>query len=95
MGNVIVAAGLQITRLKDDQEDRWQALWRAAISEFVAVLIFVFIGCGSVISAKTVIGGDNIPISGLTLISLSHGLTIVVLVYAVGEVSGGILFLLS
>jgi len=89
MGNVIVASGLQITRLKDDEDDKWQSLWRAGISEFVATLIFIFIGCGSVVGAKSTIGDDKLPVPALTLIAFAHGFTIMVLIYAIGEISGG------
>ena len=39
-------------KLIDPNEDAWQSLWRGAISEFVALLVFVFIGTGSVIATK-------------------------------------------
>jgi len=89
MGNIIVASGLQTTRVRDDREDTWQALWRAGVSEFVATLIFIFIGCGSVVSAKATIGADTMPTPAVTLISFAHGFTIMVLIYAIGEISGG------
>jgi len=89
MGNIIVAAGLQVTRIKDDHEDVWQSLWRSSVSEFFATLIFVFIGCGSVVAAKSVEGVEGIAIPALTLITLAHGFAIMVLVYTIGEISGG------
>jgi len=89
MGNVIVAAGLQVTRIRDDKEDSWQSLWRSAVSEFFATLIFVFIGTGSVVATKAVLGEESIPIPSLTLISLAHGFAIMTMVYSIGEISGG------
>eukprot|EP01116_Phalansterium_solitarium_P009617 TRINITY_DN2385_c0_g2_i2.p1 TRINITY_DN2385_c0_g2~~TRINITY_DN2385_c0_g2_i2.p1 ORF type:complete len:321 (-),score=14.98 TRINITY_DN2385_c0_g2_i2:390-1301(-) len=89
MGNVIVTLGLQITRWTDPKEDQWQALWRAGLSEFFATLIFVFIGCGSVIAAKSALGDQAINVASLTLIAMAHGFTIMVMIYTVGEVSGG------
>jgi len=74
---------------KDPEEDVWQSLWRGAISEFVATLIFVFIGTGSVISTQATLGISSIQISSITVIALAHGFTIMILIYAVGEVSGG------
>lgn len=89
MGNIIVAAGLQVTRIRDDNEDLWQSLWRASVSEFFATMIFVFIGCGSVVAAKSVEGTESIPVPALTLIALAHGFCIMVLIYTIGEISGG------
>jgi len=89
MGNVIVASGIQITRIKDDAEDKWQALWRAGVSEFVACLIFIFIGCGSVIASKSTLGDDKVLPPGLILIACAHGFAIMCLIYAIGEISGG------
>jgi MIP family channel proteins len=76
-------------KLKDREEDVWQSLWRGAVSEFIATMLFVFIGTGSVIATKATLGESSIQISSLTVISLAHGFAIMVLIYAVGEVSGG------
>jgi len=84
-----VAAGLQTTRIRDDRDDTWQSLWRAAVSEFFATMIFVFIGTGSVVASKAALGENSIAIPSLTLIALAHGFAIMVLVYSVGEISGG------
>jgi len=85
----MIACGIQITRLRDSDEDKWQALWRAGVSEFFATMIFVFLGTGSVVASKAALGSDAIQIPSLTLIALAHGFAIMILVYAVGEVSGG------
>ncbi len=42
----MIAAGLQVTRVKDDKEDTPAALWRAGVSEFFATAMFIFIGTG-------------------------------------------------
>jgi len=89
MGNILVAAGLQVTRLRDDKDDIWQSLWRAAMSEFFATMIFIFIGTGSVIAANAVLGENDIKVPALTIIALAHGFCIMVMVYSIGEVSGG------
>jgi len=59
-------------------------------------LIFVFIGTGSVVASKTQLGSTSdgiitgsMDVSGLLVVALAHGFAIMVLVYAVGEVSGG------
>jgi MIP family channel proteins len=71
------------------EDDLWQALWRSGVSEFFATMIFVFIGCGSVVATQATLGLSSIQIPSLTLISLAHGFCIMVLVYTVGEISGG------
>jgi len=74
---------------KDPEDDVWQSLWRGAISEFVATLIFIFIGTGSVVATQATLGVSSVQIPSLTVIALAHGFTIMILVYAVGEISGG------
>lgn len=78
----------RIPKFKLDEEDVWQSLWRGSISEFLATAIFVFLGTGSVLAAQDRTGGD-VTVPALTLISLAHGFAIMILVYAIGEVSGG------
>jgi len=72
-----------------EEDDVWQALWRSGVSEFFATMIFVFIGCGSVVATQATLGASSIQIPSLTLISLAHGFCIMVMVYTVGEISGG------
>jgi len=74
---------------KDPEEDAWQSLWGGAISEFVATLMFVFLGTGSVVATQSTLGQSSVQISSLTVIALAHGFAIMVLVYAFGEISGG------
>jgi len=76
-------------KLRDLDDDAWQSLWRGCISEFCATLMFVFIGTGAVIATKATLGESAIQIPSLTVIALAHGFAIMVLVYAVGEISGG------
>jgi len=72
-----------------EEDDLWQALWRSGVSEFFATMIFVFIGCGSVVATQATLGASSIQVPSLTLISLAHGFCIMVMVYTVGEISGG------
>jgi len=74
---------------RNHEDDVWQALWRSGVSEFFATMIFVFIGCGSVVATQATLGVATIQIPSLTLISLAHGFCIMVMVYTVGEISGG------
>ena len=54
--------------------------WRKLVAEFVGAFALIFIGVGSII----VSGGD------IVAVALAHGLAIVVLVSALGHVSGGL-----
>ncbi len=61
---------------------------RAGAAEFIATLIFVFIGAGSVVVTGTMIGHGITP-AGLIAISLAHGMAITILVAATAHISGG------
>jgi len=78
-----------IPRWSIEEDDVWQGLWRSGVSEFFATMIFVFIGCGSVVATQATLGQSAIQIPSLTLIALAHGFCIMVMVYTVGEISGG------
>jgi len=80
---------IALPKFQDEEEDVIAALWRGGVSEFFATLIFVFIGTGAVVSSQAQLGSSSIGVPNLTLIALAHGFCIMVLVYAVGEVSGG------
>jgi glycerol uptake facilitator-like aquaporin len=74
---------------RDAEEDGLTGLWRGVVSEFTATMMFIFLGCGSVVATQATLGESSVPVDSLTAISLAHGFAITVLVYAVGEVSGG------
>jgi len=74
---------------KDPEDDAWQSLWRGGISEFIATLMFIFLGTGSVVATQATLGVSSVQIASLTVIALAHGFAIMVLIYAVGEISGG------
>ncbi len=57
---------------------------KAVLSEFVGTFALIFIGAGSIV-ANTLTQGAV----GITGIALAHGLTIAVMVSAVGHISGG------
>jgi glycerol uptake facilitator-like aquaporin len=76
-------------KFQDEVDDVIPALWRGGVSEFFATMIFVFIGTGSVVASQAELGSSAIGVPNLTLIALAHGFCIMVLVYTVGEVSGG------
>ena len=60
---------------------------KASAAEFIAVLLFVFIGAGVVVSTGTLT--QEMTPARLTAIALAHGLTICMLVYATAHISGG------
>ena len=60
---------------------------KSSAAEFVAVLLFVFIGAGVVVSTGTLT--QEMTPARLTAIALAHGLTICMLVYATAHISGG------
>ncbi|MBI4337581.1 MAG: MIP family channel protein [Chloroflexi bacterium] len=65
-------------------------MWRGAAAEFVATLLFVFIGAGAVVSTASLAdaaGGMNS--ARLAAIALAHGLAIALLVAATAKISGG------
>jgi len=80
---------ISLPKFQDDEDDVTASLWRGGVSEFFATLMFVFIGTGAVVASQAQLGSSAIGVPNLTLIALAHGFAIMVLVYAVGEVSGG------
>ena len=71
-------------------DDLNQRTWRAVFAEFVATLLFVFIGSGAVVGVVGVLGRPPTEdIGALVAIALAHGLAIAVLVAAIARISGG------
>ena len=62
--------------------------WRVSAAELIAVFLFVFIGAGTVMVSGAMTGGD-MTMARLLVIALAHGLTITILVAAIGHISGG------
>ena len=59
-------------------------------AEFLGTFVLVFGGCGSAVFAASVVGDDNINMGiGFLGVALAFGLTVVVMAYAVGHISGG------
>ncbi len=64
------------------------ATWQAVLAEFIATLLFVFLGAGTVV----VTGGlmkEGLISARLVAIALAHGLSIALLVAATANISGG------
>ena len=71
-------------------DDLNQRTSRAVFAEFVATLLFVFIGSGAVVGVVGVLGRPPTEdIGALVAIALAHGLAIAVLVAAIARISGG------
>jgi glycerol uptake facilitator-like aquaporin len=66
-------------------------LARSTMAEFIAMALFVWVGCGSAVSSQALQVFQENPIdkSILVTVSLAFGMAISVLVYAVGPISGG------
>jgi len=78
-----------LPRLYEPENDQPPALWRGAAAEFFATMIFIFVGCGSVVACEAQLASSSIHVASQATIAFAHGFAIMVLVYAVGEISGG------
>jgi len=59
-------------------------------AEFLGTFVLVFGGCGSAVLAAQFLSDDDVQIGiGFAGVALAFGLTVVVMAYAVGHVSGG------
>ena len=62
--------------------------WRAALAEFIATLLFIFLGAGTVVVTGGLIK-EPLTSARLVAIALAHGLAIALLVSATAKISGG------
>ncbi len=63
---------------------------RSVLAEFIATLLFVFVGAGSVVVVTGVLGlSPARDAAALVAIALAHGLAIATLVAATAKISGG------
>src|SRR5437867_12942826 len=71
-------------------DDLNQRTWRAVFAEFIATLLFVFIGSGAVVGVVGVLGRQPTEdIGALVAIALAHGLALAGLGAGVARISGG------
>src|SRR5687767_1362048 len=69
------------------QERSW---WRPAAAEFIGVFALVFVGAGSIVTlSRFNLAASGQDASILLGVALAHGLTIAVMVTALGHLSGG------
>jgi hypothetical protein len=69
-------------------------LWRAGLAEFLAMCMFVFVGCGSVTATGEFLVDDAVTgvkanVARVMPIATTFGIAIVVLAFSVGPISGG------
>ena len=70
-------------------EDLGRKTLTAALAELIAVMLFVFIGAGTVVAVIGAFPAENLGPDTLIAIALAHGLAIAVLVSATASISGG------
>ena len=63
-------------------------VWRAAVAEFIATLLFIFLGAGTVVVTGGLIK-EGLTSARLVAIAVAHGLAIALLVAATARISGG------
>lgn len=61
-------------------------VWKSYLTELLGTFILVFVGTGSVVTALFI--GDGLTVPGILLIALTFGLTLTVIIYSLGSVSG-------
>lgn len=62
--------------------------WRDSLAEFIATMLFIFIGAGSVVASGIASGGE-MDSGRLVAIAVAHGIAITLLVFATAHISGG------
>ena len=66
-----------------------QAWWRPALAEFLGTFMLCFMGIGAIVSLNQFTTSGSQDAAFLVGVALAHGLTIAVMVNAVGHISGG------
>lgn len=61
-------------------------VWKSYLAELLGTFILVFLGTGSVVTALFI--GEGLTVQGILLIALTFGLTLTVIIYSLGPVSG-------
>ena len=80
----------QLAEIVETEKSEFASLetWRSTLAEFIATLIFVFIGAGTVVVSGALDSGD-LTSQRVVAIAMAHGFAIALLVYATANISGG------
>jgi aquaporin TIP len=71
-------------------EDLGEKTWLGALAEFIGVLLFLFVGCGAVVTITGVLGtGPGSDAAALVAIALAFGLVLAIVIGATAAISGG------
>nr|AYH91719.1 aquaporin [Pomacea canaliculata] len=76
--------GAKTYKVLDPKELKSVELWRAVFAEFLAQILFVFLGCGSTMFVK-----EDERSEAVIKIAFTFGLAIMALIQMIGHVSGG------
>ena len=64
--------------------------WLGALAEFIAVALFLFVGCGAIVTITGILGtGPATDPAALVAIAFAFGVALVVLIGATAAISGG------
>lgn len=75
---------------KEDLEEKVVVDWEAAATEFVTMMLFVYVGCSAAASTADTFSGSGTPGPAWTLaVSFAFGTAIMVLIYATAHRGGG------
>ncbi|KAG0555497.1 hypothetical protein KC19_12G173300 [Ceratodon purpureus] len=87
MVKMVTMLNFMKVELGDHKTLRSKEQWRAAAAEFIGTMLFVFLGCGSVIASGMI--SRDMTCSRLVVIAVAHGVAICCLAGATGAISGG------
>ncbi|XP_024382300.1 aquaporin TIP4-4 isoform X2 [Physcomitrium patens] len=87
MVKMVTMLNFMKVELGDHKTLRSKEQWRAAAAEFIGTMLFVYLGCGSVIASGMI--SRDMTCARLVVIAVAHGLAICCLAAATGAISGG------
>jgi MIP family channel proteins len=71
-------------------DDLGEKTWLGALAEFIGVLMFVFVGCGAVVTMTGILEtGPTSDPAALVAIALAFGLVLAIIIGATAAISGG------
>ncbi|KAG0582079.1 hypothetical protein KC19_3G032700 [Ceratodon purpureus] len=87
MVKMVTMLNFMKVELGDHKSLRSKELWRGAAAEFIGTMLFVYLGCGSVIASGMI--SRDMTCARVVIIAVAHGLAICCLAAATGAISGG------